>query len=52
VARRSAGVVSADENVDLIVVGSSEKHGLSFLITPTEDAVVHKAPCDVLAVRL
>jgi universal stress protein A len=44
--------VAADENVDLIVVGSREKHGLAFLIKPTEDVVVHKAPCDVLAVRL
>jgi universal stress protein A len=44
--------VAADEKADLIVVGSREKHGLAFLITPTEDVVVHKAPCDVLAVRL
>jgi universal stress protein A len=44
--------VAAREKVDLIIVGGRERHALSFLITPTEDAVVHKAPCDVLAVRL
>jgi universal stress protein A len=43
---------ATDEKVDLIVVGSRERHGLAFLIKPTEDVVVHKAPCDVLAVRL
>jgi universal stress protein A len=43
---------AAAEKVDLIVVGSRERHGLAFLIKPTEDVVVHKAPCDVLAVRL
>ena len=25
---------------------------MAFLLKPTEDVVVHKAPCDVLAVRL
>jgi universal stress protein A len=43
---------AADKKVDLIVVGSRERHGLAFLIKPTEDVVMHKAPCDVLAVRL
>jgi universal stress protein A len=43
---------ATEEKVDLIVVGSRERHGLAFLIKPTEDVVVHKAPCDVLAVRL
>lgn len=43
---------AADGKMDLIVIGSRERHGLAFLIKPTEDVVVHKAPCDVLAVRL
>jgi universal stress protein A len=43
---------AAEGKVDLIVVGSREQHGLAFLIKPTEDVVVHRAPCDVLAVRL
>jgi universal stress protein A len=38
--------------VDLIVLGSHERHGLSLLVDFTEDAVLHKAPCDVLAVRV
>jgi universal stress protein A len=43
---------AADGKMDLIVIGSRERHGLAFLIKPTEDVVVHRAPCDVLAVRL
>lgn len=38
--------------VDLIVLGSRERHGLAILLNFTEDAVLHAAPCDVLAVRL
>jgi universal stress protein A len=41
-----------DGKIDLIVLGRHERHGLGFLIKPTEDVVVHRAPCDVLAVRL
>ena len=41
-----------ERNVDLIVLGSRERHGLSLLVDFTEDAVLHKAPCDVLAVRV
>jgi universal stress protein A len=37
---------------DLIVLGSRERHGLALLLDFTEDAVLHKAPCDVLAVRV
>ena len=43
---------AADGGMDLIVIGSRERHGLAFLIKPTEDVVVHRAPCDVLAVHL
>ncbi|MDQ2639492.1 MAG: universal stress protein [Pseudomonadota bacterium] len=39
-------------NHDLIVIGNHERHGLSILVNLTEDAVLHAAPCDVLAVRL
>ncbi|NLG75488.1 MAG: universal stress protein [Xanthomonadaceae bacterium] len=39
-------------NSDLIVLGSRERHGLAILLNFTEDAVLHSAPCDVLAVRL
>lgn len=37
---------------DLIVIGNHERHGLSILVNLTEDAVLHAAPCDVLAVHL
>jgi universal stress protein A len=38
--------------VNLIVVGNHERHGLKALLNFTEDAVLHTAPCDVLAVHL
>jgi universal stress protein A len=41
-----------ERSVDLVVLGSRERHGLSLLVDFTEDAVLHKAPCDVLAVRV
>ena len=44
--------VARERGVDLIVLGSRERHGLSLLVDFTEDAVLHKAPCDVLAVRV
>jgi universal stress protein A len=40
-----------DRRADLIVLGSRERHGLSVLVNLTEDAVLHAAPCDVLAMR-
>jgi universal stress protein A len=44
--------VAAERQVDLIVLGSRERHGLSLLVDFTEDSVLHKSPCDVLAVRV
>jgi universal stress protein A len=44
--------MAAEGGIDLIVIGSRERHGLALLIRPTEDAIVHRAPCDVLVVRL
>ncbi|CAN5128074.1 universal stress protein [soil metagenome] len=44
--------VAREQHVDLIVLGSRERHGLAILVNLTEDAVLHAAPCDVLAVRL
>jgi universal stress protein A len=38
--------------IDLLVIGSRERHGVSILFNFTEDTVLHAAPCDVLAVRL
>jgi len=44
---------TAKENsIDLIVVGSHSKHGLSLLLGSTANAILHHADCDVLAVRV
>jgi universal stress protein A len=43
--------VAQERGVDLIVLGSRERHGLSIMFNQTEDTVLHAAPCDVLAVR-
>lgn len=44
--------VAQEKQIDLIVLGSRERHGLSIIVNFTEDTVLHAAPCDVLAVRL
>jgi universal stress protein A len=44
--------IARESSVDLIVIGSRERHGLSILVNLTEDTVLHAAPCDVLAVRV
>lgn len=44
--------VADEEQPDLIVLGSRERHGLAVLVNFTEDTVLHAAHCDVLAVRL
>jgi universal stress protein A len=44
--------VAEEERVDLIILGSRERHGLAILVNFTEDTVLHAAHCDVLAVRL
>jgi len=44
--------IARERGVDLIVLGSRERHGLSILVNFTEDTVLHAAPCDVLAVRV
>ena len=44
--------VARARKMDLIVVGAHERHALAFLFKRTEDAVLHRAPCDVLAIRM
>jgi universal stress protein A len=44
--------VAQERGVDLIVIGSRERHGVSILFNFTEDTVLHAAPCDVLSIRL
>ena len=41
-----------EQRVDLIVIGSHGRHGLERLLGSTANAVLHAAPCDVLAVHL
>lgn len=44
--------VAAEQQADLIVIGSHGRHGLALLFGSTANAVLHGAGCDVLAVRL
>lgn len=44
--------VAKAQNIDLIVLGSHGRHGLALLLGSTADGVLHRAPCDVMAVRL
>lgn len=44
--------VAEAQQVDLIVVGCHSRHGLALLFDSTTDGLVHRARCDVLAVRL
>lgn len=44
--------IAKENEVDLIVLGSHERHGLQLLLGSTERSVLSAAPCDVLAVRL
>ena len=39
-------------NIDLIVLGSHGRHGLSLIFGSTSNSVLHGAECDVLAVRI
>lgn len=44
--------LAEQEQVDLIVVGSHGRHGLSLLLGSTASSVLHYAKCDVMAIRL
>ena len=41
-----------EEGIDLIVIGCHGRHGIQLLLGSTANAVLHGAPCDVLAVRV
>jgi len=43
---------AGEHAADLIVVGSHGRHGVALLLGSTANAVLHGAPCDVLAVRI
>jgi len=44
--------VAREQAFDLIVLGSHGRQGIARLLGSTANAVVHVAPCDVLAVRI
>ena len=44
--------LAKDEDIDLIVIGHHERHGLAAWFRHTDEKVLNDAPCDVLAVRL
>ncbi len=44
--------IAQAHGVDLIVVGSHGREGIQLLLGSTANAVLHGAPCDVLAVRV
>ncbi len=44
--------VAEQKNVDLIILGSHGRHGISLLLGSTANGVLHHASCDVLAVRI
>lgn len=50
--KREILAVAEEEGSDLIVVGSHGRHGLALILGSTANAVLHGAPCDVLAVRI
>jgi len=50
--RREILQLAKERNVDLIVIGSHGRQGIQRLLGSTANAVLHGAPCDVLAVRI
>jgi universal stress protein A len=44
--------IAEEHGVDLIVLGSHGRSGLALLLGSTANAVLHRARCDVLAVRI
>jgi universal stress protein A len=50
--RREILRVAEENGVDLIVLGSHGRQGIQLLLGSTANAVLHGAPCDVLAVRV
>ena len=44
--------IAEEQKVDLIVIGSHGRAGIQLLLGSTANAILHGAPCDVLAVRI
>jgi len=43
---------AAENDVDLIIIGSHGRHGLGLMLGSTANGVLHGASCDVLAIRI
>ena len=39
-------------NIDLIVIGGHNRHGLASLLPSTTDTVIHAIPCDVWVIKI
>jgi universal stress protein A len=44
--------VAEELGADLIIIGRHGRHGISRLLGSTANAVLHHAPCDVLAINI
>jgi len=44
--------ICEEENIDLLVMGTHGRHGISMLLGSTANAVLHGTTCDVLAVKV
>ena len=45
-------VTAKNKESDIIVIGSHGRHGIKLLLGSTANGVLHRAGCDVLAVRI
>ena len=45
-------ITANNEKSDVIVIGSHGRHGIKLLLGSTANGVLHRAECDVLAVRI
>ena len=44
--------ICKDEEIDLVVIGTHGRHGVSLLLGSTASAVLHGTTCDVLTVKI
>lgn len=44
--------LSAELQADLIVIGHEQRRGLSALFSHTDESIVHRAPCDVMVLKI
>ena len=51
-ARKEITRFAREQDVDLIIIGADERHGIALFQGATTDGVIHKAHCDVLVVHI